>query len=276
MPVAVVLFAASLHASWNALVKPAVDRLALMAVMGATAFAICLPTALLVRAPASAAWPAIAISAVVHSAYNLLLITSYREGEFNQVYPVARGMSPPTVAVAALLIVGETLSPVQVAGLLAVSGGLFAIAAGRSGGSRRALAFAVLTGLAIAAYTVIDGIGVRRAGSPAGYTAWLFTVSGLMMPLALLVARPRARRRGLVEPALLLRGVLAGTLSLVAYGLVLWAQTRAPLAIVAALRETSVVFAAGIGAAAFHERLPGRRLVASVAVAAGAALLALG
>ncbi len=146
MPVAVVLFAASLHASWNALVKPATDRLALMAVMGAASFAICLPTALLVSAPARAAWPEIAVSALVHSIYNLLLITSYREGEFNQVYPVARGMSPPTVAVAALLVVGETLSPVQVAGLLAISGGLFAIAAGRSRGSRRALAFAVLTG----------------------------------------------------------------------------------------------------------------------------------
>ena len=192
------------------------------------------------------------------------------------MYPVARGMSPPTVAVAALLIVGETLSPVQVAGLLAVSGGLFAIAAGRSRGSRLALAFAVLTGLAIAAYTVIDGIGVRRAGSPAGYTAWPFTASGLMMPLALLAARPRAGRLAWVEPALLLRGVLAGTLSLVAYGLVLWAQTRARLAIVAALRETSIVFAAGIKAVAFHERLPGRRLFASLAVAAGAVMLALG
>jgi drug/metabolite transporter (DMT)-like permease len=276
MPVAVVLFAASLHASWNALVKPATDRLALMAVMGAAAFAICLPTAMLVSAPARAAWPEIAVSALVHSVYNLLLISSYREGEFNQVYPVARGMSPPTVAVAALLLVGETLSPLQVAGLLAISGGLFAIAAGRSRGSRRALAFALLTGLAIAAYTVIDGVGVRRAGSPAGYTAWLFTLSGLMMPLVLLVARPPGRRRAGIDPAVVLRGAVAGTLSLLAYGLVLWAQTRAPLAIVAALRETSIVFAAGIGAVAFDERLPGRRLLASAVVAAGAVMLALG
>lgn len=276
MPVALVLFAASLHASWNALVKPATDRLALMAVMGAASFAICVSTAMFVRAPASAAWPEIAVSALVHSVYNLLLIASYREGEFNQVYPVARGMSPPTVAVAALLIVGETLSPVQVAGLLAVSGGLFAIAAGRSRGSGRALAFAVLTGLAIAAYTVIDGVGVRRAGSPVGYIAWLFTASGLLMPLALVVARAGTGQRARIEPALLPRGVLAGTLSLVAYGLVLWAQTRAPLAIVAALRETSIVFAAGIGAVAFHERLPGRRLLASGVVAAGAVMLALG
>jgi drug/metabolite transporter (DMT)-like permease len=276
MPVALVLFAASLHASWNALVKPAKDRLALMAVMGAASFAICVSLALFVQAPARAAWPEIALSALVHSAYNLLLIASYREGEFNQVYPVARGMSPPTVAVAAWLIVGETLSAVQVAGLVAVSGGLFAIAAGRSRGSRRALRFALLTGLAIAAYTVIDGIGVRRAGTPVGYIAWLFTLSGLMMPLALLVARSRTGRPVRIEPALLLRGVVAGTLSLVAYGLVLWAQTRAPLAIVAALRETSIVFAAGIGAVAFHERLPGRRLLASVVVAGGAVMLALG
>ncbi len=123
---------------------------------------------------------------------------------------------------------------------------------------------------------MIDGVGVRRAGSPAGYTAWLFTASGLMMPLALLAARPRAGRQAWVEPALLLRGVVAGTLSLVAYGLVLWAQTRAPLAIVAALRETSIVFAAGVGAIAFHERLPGQRLFASLVVAVGAVMLALG
>jgi len=128
----------------------------------------------------------------------------------------------------------------------------------------------------IATYTVIDGVGVRRFGSAVSYTAWLFTASGVMMPMALFAARPRTGRHSRVEPALLLRGIVAGTLSLVAYGLVLWAQTRAPLAIVAALRETSIVFAAGIGAVAFHERLPGRRLVASAVVAVGPIMLALG
>ena len=134
---------------------------------------------------------------------------------------------------AVALPVGETLSPVQIAGLFAVSGGLFTLAAGRSRGSRRALGFAVLTGLMIATYTVIDGVGVRRSGSAVSYTAWLFTASGLMMPIPLFAARPRTGRHSRVEPALLLRGIVAGTLSLVVYGLVLWAQTRTMLAIVA-------------------------------------------
>lgn len=277
MPVVpIVLLAAALHASWNALLKPALDRLALMALMSATAAAICLPAAFLLRGPRTAAWPELAASAVVHVLYNLLLIASYRDGDFNQVYPVARGTAPPTVALAGVLVVGETLSPLQVAGLLAISGGLFALAGTRRRGARRALRLAVLTGLSIAAYTVLDGVGVRRAGTPAGYTAWLFSASGLLTVVALLVQRSRAPRPWRIEASGVPRGVTAGCLSLLAYALVLWAQTQAPLAIVAALRETSVVFAALIGAVMFDERLPRRRMLASAAIAAGAAILALG
>jgi hypothetical protein len=105
MPVVpVVLLAAALHASWNALLKPALDRVAMMALMSATAAAICLPAAFLIRGPRAAAWPELAASAVVHVLYNLLLIASYRDGDFNQVYPVARGTAPPTVALAGVLV----------------------------------------------------------------------------------------------------------------------------------------------------------------------------
>jgi drug/metabolite transporter (DMT)-like permease len=277
MPVvAVVIFAAALHASWNALVKPADDRLGVMAAIGGASVAICLPIAVLATAPHSAAWPELAGSALVHGVYELLLIASYREGDFNQVYPVARGTAPPTVAIAATVIVGETLGPAQAAGVLAVTCGLFALAAGGRQGSRRALGFALLTGLTIAAYTVLDGIGVRKSGSPVGYTAWLFTANGVMMPLVLVLTRARRARSARIPSAVAGRGVLAGVLSVVAYGLVLWAQTRGALAVVAALRETSVVFAAFIGAVAFHERLPVRRFLASGVIAAGAVLLAAG
>lgn len=277
MPVfAVVLFAAALHASWNALVKTVADRRALMAVMGAASTAICLPGAFLVHAPRSTAWPEIAASMVLHTIYNLFLIESYRDGDFNQVYPIARGTAPPTVAVAAVLLVGESLAPVQVAGLLGVSGGLLALAGGRQRGSKRAVAFALLTGLLIASYTVVDGIGVRRAGSVPGYTTWLFTGNGLLTVLALSAMARRSGRALRIPSGLITRGVIAGALSLAAYGLVLWAQTRGALAVVAALRETSVVFAAILGAVVFHERMPSRRILASVAIAAGAAALALG
>jgi len=277
MPIApIVLFAAALHASWNALVKQVTDRLALMAVMGAASVAICLPTAFLVAAPRAVAWPEISVSALLHTIYNLLLIEAYRDGDFNQVYPIARGTAPPAVAIASLFVVGETLSPAQTAGVLAISGGMFALAAGHRHGSRRAIAFALLTGLAIASYTVVDGVGVRHAHSTLGYTTWLFSANGIMMPIALLVGRRITARPMRIDRELIPRGTIAGVLSIVAYALVLWAQTRGDLAVVAALRETSVVFAAILGATVFHEQLPTRRIVASAVIAAGAALLALG
>jgi drug/metabolite transporter (DMT)-like permease len=277
MPVAVVvLIAAWLHATWNALVKSVRDRIGVMAVMGLTCLLIALPAALLVTAPAHASWPAIAGSILLHTLYNLLLIESYRDGDYNQVYPVARGLAPPTVAVASVLFVGESLSLVQAAGVLCVSAGLLVLAAGARHESRRALTFAALTGLVIAAYTVVDGVGVRASHSVPGYAAWLFTAEGAMMVGVLVVARRRGARRAHREPGMVGRGIVAGALSLAAYTLVLWAQTHGQLAVVAALRETSVVFAAIIGAIAFHERLARRRILASLVIAAGAAALALG
>ena len=277
MPIAVVvLFAAALHASWNAVVKSVGDRLALMAVMGIATVTISVPLAVFAAAPRSTAWPEIAVSMVLHVIYNLLLIESYREGDYNQVYPIARGIAPPTVAVASALIVGESLSVIQAGGVVCVSIGLLVLAGGSRHQPKRALRFAVATGLLIACYTVVDGVGVRHSHSVLGYTGWLFTGEGLLMALTLVIGR---RRRGVaveVPRELLGRGWLAGVLSLVAYGLVLWAQTRGALAVVAALRETSVVFAALIGAFAFGERLPTRRIIASAVIAAGAAALALG
>ncbi len=276
MPVvAVVLFAASLHASWNVLVKSVVDRLVLMGVMGAGTAVICLPTALLVRGPRADAWPEIAASTMLHTIYNLLLIETYRDGDFNQVYPIARGTAPPTVALAAVLLVGETLSPLQTAGLVCVSAGLM-FAASHRHGSKRAVVFALLTGLMIASYTVVDGVGVRRSGSVLGYASWLFTANGILMAVAALTVRARPGVAWPVPKGLIARGRCAGVLSLAAYTLVLWAQTRGELAVVAALRETSVVFAAVLGAVVFHERLPARRILASILIAAGAVGLALG
>ncbi len=277
MPVApVVLFAASLHASWNALVKSVGDRLALMAVMGLSSVVICVPLAFIVRPPRMAAWPEIGASLILQTVYNLLLIETYREGDYNQVYPIARGIAPPTVAVASVLVVGESLSPLQTGGVLAVSAGLMVIATGGHPGSRRSLTFAVLTGLVIAAYTVVDGVGVRKSGSVPGYAAWLFASSGALMPLILAVANKRTARPTPISWGLIPRGVAADVLSLSAYGLVLWAQTQGALAVVAALRETSVVFAAVLGALVFRERMPARRILGSIVIAAGAAALALG
>lgn len=274
MPVvALVLIAAVLHASWNALIKSVPDRLAAMALVGGASLVTAVPMALLASFPHRGAMPFLLCSAATHGVYSLLLVACYRDGDFNQVYPIARGLAPPTVAICAALLVGERLSPVQVGGLAVVTLGMVTIAAGRGRASRRTLRFAALTGLSIAAYTVLDGVGVRRSGTALGYTAWLFMLQGVIVPVVWWL---RAGRGGAVAlpRALLIRGAGAGVLAVVAYGLVLWAQTRGALAVVAALRETSVVFGALIGAAMFDERMPSRRVLAAGLIAGGAVLLA--
>jgi drug/metabolite transporter (DMT)-like permease len=242
------------------------------------------------------AWPEVAGSLHLYTIYNLMLVASYRVGDYNLVYPVARGTAPPVVAIVSVIVVGERLAGLQLAGLLVLSGGLLTLAVALRHGSRAAVALAVTTGLLIAAYTVTDGVGVRHSGSVLGYAAWLFTGSGVLTALAphlaiRLVRRAPAGRLperahaiaapSVVEvlradPRLAARAAAGAGLSLIAYVLVLWAQTRRGLAVVAALRETSVVFAAFVGAFVFREHLPSRRIIASALVAAGAAALALG
>jgi drug/metabolite transporter (DMT)-like permease len=221
--------------------------------------------------PHGASLPFLLASVAVHTVYNLLLIGCYRDSDFNQVYPVARGLAPPTVAVCAALLVGERISLPQAAGLGVLTVGMVAIASGRGRASRRGLMFAGLTGLAIAAYTVLDGVGVRRSGTSLGYTGWLFVAEGAVVPILWWVRRGRASAARRLPSELVARGAGAGVLSVVAYGLVLWAQTKGALAVVA-LRETSVV----IGAVMFRERMPSRRVLASAPIAAGAVILAAG
>lgn len=293
--IALVVVAAALHASWNAIVKSIDDRLTVMAVLGLTATLICLPIALLAPAPVGAALPFLAGSVAVHGVYNLLLVALYGDADFNQAYPLARGISPPAVALFAVLVVGERLSVWQIGGVVVLSAGLLIVALpgsvrrrGRARGagaprSRRTVVLAVLTGLSIATYTVLDGLGVRRCGTPFGYGGWLFVAEGLIVPVVWawyrltagdgsLVGRLRVPR---VPRDLIVRAAGAGVISVLAYGLVLWAQTRGMLAIVAGLRETSVVFGAAIGATVFGERLSSRRIAGSLLIAAGAIALSI-
>jgi drug/metabolite transporter (DMT)-like permease len=299
--VALVVLAAALHASWNAIVKSIDDRLTMMAMLGLATSVVCLPVALLAAPPPGDAWAFLVGSIAVHGIYNLLLVALYHDTDFNQAYPLARGISPPTVALFAVLVVGEPLSAGQIAGLVVLSAGLLGVALpasegrgrGRAGArgsarSRRAVGLAVLTGLSIATYTVLDGLGVRRCGTPFGYGGWLFVAEGLIVPAVWACGRLRAggssvgasvARRLRTPPVprdLLVRAAVAGVVSVLAYGLVLWAQTRGELAIVAGLRETSVVFGALIGATVFGEPLPSKRIAASVLIAVGAVALAVG
>jgi phosphonate utilization associated putative membrane protein len=273
--VATVLFGALLHASWNALVKSSTDKALDTALIHLLGSFVALPLALWVGWPPSAAWPYITASVLIHIAYYIALVRAYQHGELGLTYPLMRGTAPLLVALSASLTVGESLSPVAWAGVLGVSGGVLALGLSRHAWDNpRAVAFALANAVVIAVYTVVDALGARAAGNALQYVLALFVLDG--WPFGLLVlwrrgraAWPYARRRWPVA--------LGGTLaSLGSYGIALWAMTRAPVATVAALRETSVLFAALIGTWVLKEAFTLRRAVGTAAIVIGVIALRLG
>lgn len=269
-----VLLAAVLHATWNALAHAITDQLVGFALIG-TAYTVCgLGIVLVAPSPARASWPFLAGSGALHVVYSLLLMRCYRLGEFGQVYPLARGTSPWLVAIAAAVFAGEHLPTVRLLGVLVISAGLITLVFAGGVPTRSqvpAIGAALLTGVTIATYTTVDGFGVRDAATVTGYAGWLFLIQGPVLPL-LAVAVRRDRLWQQVRPHLA-AGLSGGVLSLIAYGLVLWAQTRGELAPVAALRETSVIVGALIGAVLFRERFGRWRIAATVLVVDGVILM---
>jgi drug/metabolite transporter (DMT)-like permease len=273
-----VLAAAVTHAVWNAIAHGIKDQMLAFALIGVGGIVVAIPLIIVAASPRAASWPYLLGSVAIHVFYVLLLMQCYRLGEFSQVYPLARGVSPLVVTILAAVFVGEHLALPQIAGVVVVSAGLaFLVFGGRraldSPGkhSRAAFLAAIGTGLTIAAYTTVDGVGVRLSASPAGYIAWLMLLQSLEVPMFALVRR---RHVLLKQPRrILLSGLAAGALSVLAYGLVLWAQTRGALAPIAALRETSVIFGAIIGTLAFREPFGRTRIVAAIIVAGGILLL---
>ncbi|HEX6525674.1 MAG TPA: DMT family transporter [Streptosporangiaceae bacterium] len=266
-----VLLAAATHATWNAIAHGIKDKLLAFGLIGAGGIVVAIPVICLAPIPHRACWRYLLISVAIHVCYNLLLMRSYRYGEFSQVYPLARGISPLVVTILAAIFVSERPSPAQLIGVLVVSAGLATLVlAGRRPG-RTALLAAIGTGLTIAAYTTVDGVGVRASGSPAGYIGWLMLLESLGVPLLALIWRRDVITR---QPWRIIgAGLLGGALSVLAYGLVLWAQTRGALAPIAALRETSVIFGAIIGTVAFREPFGRTRIAATILVCAGIVLL---
>jgi drug/metabolite transporter (DMT)-like permease len=266
-----VIAAAVTHATWNAIAHGIKDQTLAFALIGVGGIAVGIPLAIEAAMPHGDCWPYLLGSVAIHVFYNLLLMQCYRLGEFSQVYPLARGTSPLVVTILAAIFIHEHLARPQIAGVLVVSAGLATLVlAGRRPG-RAAFAAAVGTGLTIAAYTTVDGVGVRLSGSPVGYIGWLMVLESLCVPM---FAVFRRRDVLLKQPKrILLAGLAAGALSVLAYGLVLWAQTRGALAPIAALRETSVIFGAIIGTLIFREPFGRTRIAATVLVAAGIVLL---
>jgi len=270
----VVLGAAVLHATWNAMAHGAVDRVAGLALFELTAGVIGLVMVLKQGLPPSDTWGYVGASTVLHLVYLGGLVASYNLGQFSQMYPLARGTSPWVVAVVSIVVLQQTLAPGVLVGVLLVSAGLIALVFIGRPGRRQvpALAAATGTGLTIAAYTVVDGLAVHKM-PVLTYMGWVFLLQGFAMPLIVVAWRGtgvlRQPRRAVLS------GVAGGAVSMVAYGLVLWAQTRGTLAAVAALRETSIIFGAVIGAVFFGERFGPRRALAAAVVVAGIVLISL-
>ncbi|MDH4114620.1 MAG: DMT family transporter [Burkholderiaceae bacterium] len=264
-----VLLAALLHASWNAMIKGGGDVLLDTAAIVAGAGLVTLPFLLVVPVPDAASWPYIGASVAIHIAYYYLMINAYRSGDLSLVYPLMRGVAPLITGLLGVVTLRELPGPLNWIGMLLISAGVVALALRtvHHTPSGRAVGFALMNAMVIAVYTIVDGTGARLAGDAWSYIAWLFVLDALPFT-AYMLARHRAefidalnRRRA--------RGLVGGSLSAAAYAISVWAMTKAPVALVASLRETSVLFATLIGARLLHEKLTPRRWGGVIAVVLG-------
>ncbi|MFJ7948084.1 EamA family transporter [Streptomyces sp. NPDC096354] len=271
-----VLAAAITHASWNAIAHAIKDQLLSFTLISGGGALLGAVIACFVPLPAAEAWPYLVVSAVLHVAYMALLMRSFTLGDFGQMYPIARGTAPLVVTVLAAVFVGERPDSWATAGVAVACAGLVGVALWGIRGSQArphwpAITAALATGLAIAGYTTVDGVGVRASGTSLGYIAWLMILEGLAVP-----AYTLCRRRGQLVAQLkpfAARGLLGAALSVAAYGLVLWAQTKAPLAPIAALRESSIIVGAAIGSVFFKERFGAPRIAAAGLMVIGIGLM---
>jgi len=271
---ALVLGAALMHATWNAIVKVVADRLISLTLVNFTHSLIALAFLPFVGLPAPESWPYLIASLVIHQAYYAGLVMQYRFGDLGQVYPLARGASPLIVAAVAWAWAGEALAPGALLAILLITGGTLSLAmiGWGQGSHRQAVTWAMFTALCIAGYSLADGFGGRASGQPLAYIVWLFLLDGLPMVFLL----PWRRSRAQLSASLgrnWRQGLIGGVLSTTAYGIVIWVMSQAPLAMVTALRETSVIAAALIGAYILKEPFGARRILAACAVALGVAAL---
>ena len=279
-----VLFGALLHAGWNALVKSSGDKeldIALVHFLGAIAS---LPLLMLFGMPPREAWPFIGASLFVHIAYYLTLNGAYQHGDLGATYPIMRGTAPLLVALGSSTVLGESLSLAAWAGVLAVTAGVLMVGLSRPAEAlhhRRAMLFALANAAVIASYTFIDGRGVRASAAAGGtafsYVVLLFVLDGFPYP-ALVVWRRSAAGRAKIMAYARQRWLLAtigGLASLGSYGIALWAMTRAPVAAVSAMRETSVLFATALSVLVLKEHFGLQRLLGAVVIVAGVVALRL-
>ena len=272
---AAILLAALLHALWNALAKRQAEGRVSVLLVSLSSGLFAAPLLPLVGWPVAAEYPWLALSILLHCGYCLFLGRAYRLGEFGQIYPLARGSAPLVTLLFGALLLGEVPGMVAVTGAVVLVSGVLLMA--WRGGLRlapAALQAVLITALFTASYTLSDGAGARSAGEPIRYTLWLFALTALMMPLLMRWQSRTAWRE--LGPAAWRSGAIGGALSLLAYGIVIWAMTKAPIGLVAALRESSVLFAVLLSWGWLGEALGRVRLLAALVILGGILLIRLG
>lgn len=243
--VAIVLLASALHAGWNALIKISGDRIAVMAVMTIAGSVMSLAVLPFVDSPSPESWPLLFLTIVLHTGYSFFLAVAYDHGDLGQVYPIARGSAPILVTIGAFVFAGEYLDTPALIGVVCLAMGVIALTFDRASGVQtnpKAVFYALATGLCIASYTVVDGIGVRKSDSIMGFAVWLTLGDGILIFLIAMIWKKSAiwnvMRTGWGK------GLAGGAMQVSAYWIIVLALALAPMGMVSALRETSVLFAA--------------------------------
>ena len=273
----IVLVAAAMHASWNALVKSTGDKVVSMTAVTLGHAPLAIIAIPFVPAPSPESWWFLAASVVVHTCYQLSLMSAYRLGDFTQVYPIARGSGPALVTIFSVLVLGIAFSTQHLLSIALIVIGIFCLALLRQTDgfyNPKAVGAALMTGCFIAGYSLLDGLGARAAGTAIGYVAWMTLINATVFAVLMGVFNRTAFFKVFTEgktPFL-----LGGSASVSAYAFVVWAMTQAPIALVTALRETSTIFALIIGVVFLKERLSVGKVVATLLVLAGVIVLHLG
>lgn len=271
-----VLAGALLHASWNALIKWEPDKLAASAAIAVGAGVVSIPIMLFSPMPLPASWPLIVFSSVIHVFYFVLVGFALRHADLGVAYPLTRGSAPAFTAILAAVWLGEMLALSGWLAVGAIAAGVITLSAdalSRGGLTPRAAALAFTNAAIVVAYTLVDGLGARLAGNALSYVAWMMIgTAALIVPIALVFYRAQVAEK---ERGFWLRTLIGGALSIASYGIAIWAMTKAPIGLVAALRETSVLFAAILGVLIFDERFGPKRWAALVLILIGIGLLRL-
>tara|TARA_R110002073_G_scaffold87564_15_gene207955 strand:+ start:12116 stop:12952 length:837 start_codon:yes stop_codon:yes gene_type:complete len=267
-----VLMAALLHAGWNAIIKTGLNKQTSMFLLSVGHALIGAGVAVFYPFPAPEVWPWLLASGLIHMAYQLFLAYAYEQGDLSRVYPIARGAAPMMVLVVSLLFLADTISTAEVGGILVLGAGIALMARGvlTNGESRRLLPFALGSALATAGYTLADGLGARVSGQPFAYVGWLMVLSAVFYTPAVIALKGRAVLRA--DARTWGVGMVAAAASFAAYAIAVWAMTLAPIALVGAMRETSILFAVLIGWRFFGERMDRGKALAAVLIVAGVML----